>query len=180
MRDRSATAFSVPLRRVQRRSVAPFASSGSSIRINGFSKNSRIDDFRGRTAVSSSSHPAKVSPSGGRSRRPAPASAKMRSASSAEQVRATPEIRSEAAARIHSICGSSAGFRGSNLRIDSISSPKNSTRTGCACSGENTSRIPPRIEYSPTISTGSLRSYPTLSRCAAKSSRGTSSLMRRV
>ncbi len=32
---------------------------------------------------------------------------------------------------------------GSNRRMDSISSPKNSTRTGCACSGEKTSRMPP-------------------------------------
>ena len=37
-------------------------------------------------------------------------------------------------------------------------SPKNSIRSGLAFSAGKTSRIPPRIEYSPTISTGSRRS----------------------
>ena len=37
---------------VQRRSAAAFVSSGSSTRISGLSKNSRMEDFRGRTAVS--------------------------------------------------------------------------------------------------------------------------------
>ena len=46
----------------------------------------------------------------------------------------------------------------SNNRIDSTRSPRNSTRTGRGDSGEKTSRMPPRTEYSPTISTGSLRS----------------------
>jgi len=55
---------------------------------------------------------------------------------------------------------SSTGFEerwlaGSNFRIDSISSPKNSMRTGRSASGEYTSRIPPRAAYCPGISTTS-------------------------
>ncbi len=46
----------------------------------------------------------------------------------------------------------------SKRRMDSISSPKNSMRSGRAFSAGNTSRMPPRMEYSPTISTGSRRS----------------------
>jgi len=56
---------------------------------------------------------------------------------------------------------SSTGFddrwlAGSNFRIDSISSPKNSTRTGRSDSGEYTSRMPPRAAYCPGISTTSV------------------------
>ena len=56
---------------------------------------------------------------------------------------------------------SSTGFEerwvaGSNLRIDSTSSPKNSMRTGRSASGEYTSRMPPRRAYSPGISTTSV------------------------
>jgi hypothetical protein len=46
---------------------------------------------------------------------------------------------------------------GSNFRIDSISSPKNSNRTGRSASGEYTSRIPPRRVNCPGISTMSMR-----------------------
>ena len=46
----------------------------------------------------------------------------------------------------------------SKRRMDSTWSPNRSMRTGFCDSGENTSRIPPRTEYSPTISTGSRRS----------------------
>jgi hypothetical protein len=45
----------------------------------------------------------------------------------------------------------------SKRRMDSISSPKNSMRSGLALSAPNTSRIPPRIENSPTAPTGSSR-----------------------
>jgi hypothetical protein len=63
----------------------------------------------------------------------------------------------------------------SNRRIDSTWSPNRSMRTGFVASGEKTSRIPPRSEYSPTISTGSRRSYPMLCRWRITSSRGKSS-----
>src|ERR1019366_9573032 len=52
-------------------------------------------------------------------------------------------------------------------------------RTGFCDSGEKTSRIPPRTEYSPTISTGSRRWYPMLSRWETTSSSGSSSPARR-
>jgi hypothetical protein len=45
---------------------------------------------------------------------------------------------------------------GSNLRMVSISSPKNSMRTGRSASGEYTSRIPPRRVNWPGISTRSI------------------------
>ena len=68
----------------------------------------------------------------------------------------------------------------SNRRMESISSPKNSTRTGWFDSAGKTSRIPPRTEYSPVISTGSRRSYPIDSRCAVSMSSGISSPVRSV
>ncbi len=47
---------------------------------------------------------------------------------------------------------------GSNSRIDSISSPKNSTRAGLACAGEKMSTMPPRAAHCPTSTTVSTRS----------------------
>ena len=44
-----------------------------------------------------------------------------------------------------------------NSRRDSISSPKNSRRTGFSELGGNTSTIPPRVENEPTLVTGSSR-----------------------
>ena len=48
----------------------------------------------------------------------------------------------------------------SNGRIDSISSPKNSMRTGSVASVGKTSRIPPRTLNSPGTSTTSARDMP--------------------
>ena len=48
----------------------------------------------------------------------------------------------------------------SNARIDSTSSPKNSTRTGVSAVAGHTSRIPPRTAYSPAALTTSTRAYP--------------------
>ena len=59
---------------------------------------------------------------------------------------------------------------GSNSRIDSTWSPNISIRTGLAASGEKTSRIPPRTENCPTMSTGSWRRYPTLTSPSSRSS----------
>ena len=47
---------------------------------------------------------------------------------------------------------------GSKSRIDSTSSPKNSSRVGAAWVGENTSTMPPRALHCPTSTTVSTRS----------------------
>ena len=46
-----------------------------------------------------------------------------------------------------------------NARISSISSPKNSTRSGCSSVGGKTSTMPPRTANSPRFSTRSTREY---------------------
>ena len=61
----------------------------------------------------------------------------------------------------------------SNGRIDSISSPKNSMRTGSVASVGKTSRIPPRELNSPGTSTTSARDMPRSSIQAVKTSTGT-------
>ena len=48
----------------------------------------------------------------------------------------------------------------SNMPRESISSSKNSQRTGCSMPGENTSRMPPRRANCPGPSTWSQRVYP--------------------
>ena len=52
---------------------------------------------------------------------------------------------------------------GSKAPMESISSSKNSHRTGCSIRGENTSRMPPRRANCPTPSTCWQRVYPALS-----------------
>ena len=61
---------------------------------------------------------------------------------------------------------------GSNGRIDSTSSPKNSMRTGSAASGGKTSRMPPRRLNSPATSTTSTRVIPRSTSQAVSSSTG--------
>ena len=58
------------------------------------------------------------------------------------------------------------------LRISSISSPKNSTRSGCSSVGGKTSTMPPRTANSPRFSTRSTREYaaPTSRRTTSSSS----------
>ena len=56
--------------------------------------------------------------------------------------------------------------------MDSISSPKNSTRTGSGSSGGKTSRMPPRRLHSPATSTTSTRSIPLPTSQAVSSSIG--------
>ena len=106
---------------------------------------------RGRTSGARSSQPGKVSSASG-ARPPRPASSRSLASSPGDFG--------------YSISGSSVQsstlsterwVSTSNRRIDSTWSPKNSMRTGLGDSGEKTSRMPPRTEYSPTISTGSRR-----------------------
>ena len=65
-----------------------------------------------------------------------------------------------------------AGRRRAKLRISSISSPKNSTRSGCSSVGGKTSTMPPRTANSPRFSTRSTREYaaPTSRRTTSSSS----------
>ena len=58
----------------------------------------------------------------------------------------------------------------SKARIDSTSSPKNSTRIGSSAPNGYTSRIPPRMLNCPTLSTICSRSKPAPTRVAATSS----------
>ena len=51
-------------------------------------------------------------------------------------------------------CRWTAGSVGSNRRIDSISSPKNSTRAGSACAGEKMSTMPPAHAPLPDLAHG--------------------------
>ncbi len=60
-------------------------------------------------------------------------------------------------------------------RIDSISSPKNSMRTGSVESVGKTSRMPPRTLNSPGTSTTSARDIPRSSSQAVRFSTGTDS-----
>ena len=59
-----------------------------------------------------------------------------------------------------------------SVRISSISSPKNSTRSGCSSVGGKTSTMPPRTANSPRFSTRSTREYaaPTSRRTTSSSS----------
>ena len=60
---------------------------------------------------------------------------------------------------------------GSKVPMESISSSKNSHRTGWSIRGENTSRMPPRRANCPTPSTCSHRVYPAESRASASAFR---------
>ena len=62
---------------------------------------------------------------------------------------------------------------GSKVPMESISSSKNSQRTGCSIRGEYTSRMPPRRANWPTPSTCSQRTYPAESSLSASVFRST-------
>ncbi|CKP71603.1 Uncharacterised protein [Mycobacterium tuberculosis] len=62
-----------------------------------------------------------------------------------------------------------------NIRISVISSPQNSTRTGCSAVGAKMSRIPPRTANSPRRPTISTRVYASSTSRATTPSKGDSS-----
>ena len=135
----------------------PRTCSGSSQTTTGRSSSEKTEALRGRT-IGATSLPAgkrlaRAAAGRGRECRPA----RISSASSASSSRDF----------WYSVSGSSvqsSTFRTercdstSKRRMDSTWSPNRSMRTGFGDSGEKTSRMPPRTEYSPTISTGSRRS----------------------
>jgi hypothetical protein len=92
---------------------------------------------------------------------------------------ATPSVSSAGAPSGSTSSSSSASVErcvvGSNRRIDSTSSPKNSRRTGRAWLGTNTSTMPPRTLHCPTSTTVSTRSYPAASNASSSSSRSSRS-----
>ncbi len=134
-RDRREAACAGSRSRVQRRSAAAFVSSGSSIEDERLVE--KIEDgrlarmHRGEQQLPSRRrlrHPRGIS-------RPRSARFAQMARPVRRALRAISETPSAAAARIRSACGWSAAISGSNRRMDSISSPKNSMRTGCVLLG---------------------------------------------